>query len=85
MKEKITSEKQRCRNCGGRLERRTHTKKPKRTRSGYYFEWWFRCVECRYLYMVDEAKRFFDSDPQKDLFDRTSAAQFLNRGFREMR
>jgi hypothetical protein len=59
---KITEPGQPCRRCGAPVVRKTHTKPPKRTPSGYYFEWWLKCPSknCRTLYMVEAAKRWFE-------------------------
>jgi uncharacterized protein with PIN domain len=60
MKIKITEEGQRCRHCGDRVVRQTHNKMPKYKKGGYYFLWWFRCPQCKAMYMVEEAKVYFD-------------------------
>jgi len=60
---KITAEGQQCRHCGTPVVRQVHKGPPKPTRSGYYFEYWFKCPRCKALYMVEAAKRFFD--PQR--------------------
>ena len=63
-KTKITEEGQECRHCSWPVRRNERIGVPtKRTPSGYYFAWWFVCTNkhCRALYMVENAKRWFDS------------------------
>ena len=56
MKTAITSEDHRCRRCGGEVTRQQHAKgwqpKPGRT----WFRWWFKCVVCRTVCMVEAAR-----------------------------
>ena len=58
MPPKITQAGQPCRHCGAPVVKRTHQKPPKPTKA-YYFAWWFACPQCKALYMVEDAKRFF--------------------------
>ncbi len=58
-KEKITREGQPCRKCSTPVIKRTPRPKPKRNRH-YYFEYYFYCPNCRTIYMVEEAKRYFE-------------------------
>lgn len=57
-KVKITQEGQLCRKCSTPVVKRT-PKKPKPTQA-YYFEYYLYCPKCQAMYMVEEAKRFFD-------------------------
>ncbi len=58
---KITRAGQPCRKCGTPVVRKTPKKKGEGGRS-HYFEYYLYCPECRTMYMVEEAKRYFD-DP----------------------
>ncbi len=54
----ISAAGQPCRKCGGPVTRHTHEPEwePK-IGQPYYFEWWFKCHQCRTIYMVEAAKR----------------------------
>ena len=56
-----------CRKCSTPIVKRTRSK-PKKQKKGktYYFEWFFFCPGCETLYMVDEAKRYYDTTKQND-------------------
>lgn len=41
----------------------THKSPPKHKPGGYYFLYWFRCPKCKAFFMVEPAKRYFDTDP----------------------
>jgi len=41
----------------------THKSAPKHKPGGYYFLYWFRCPKCKAFFMVESAKRYFDTDP----------------------
>jgi ribonuclease HI len=56
---KITRVGQPCRKCGTPVIRKTPGKKSKRGRS-HYFEYYLYCPDCHTMYMVEEAKRYFD-------------------------
>jgi hypothetical protein len=61
---KITAEGQPCRHCKAPVRKNERIEAPtKRNPSGYYFAWWFVCTNsrCRALYMVEAAKRWFDT------------------------
>ena len=57
-KVKITEEGQPCRKCSTPVVKRTSRKKSSSKRS-YYYEYFFACPECKTLYMVDEAKKYY--------------------------
>jgi len=40
-----------------------HKSSPKHKPGGYYFLYWFRCPKCKAFFMVESAKRYFDTDP----------------------
>jgi hypothetical protein len=65
----ITAEGQPCRRCQAPVVRQTHIKLPKHKANGWYFEWWFRCPNCKTFYMVDAAKRMFDASTMPLLDD----------------
>ena len=46
--------------------RRSHSKPPNPSKA-YYFEWWFACPKCKAIYMVEDAKRFFNKTADKPL------------------
>ena len=56
---KITAEGQECRHCDGKVIRKRHKAgwKPK-AQQPYYFEFWFKCVNCRAIYTLEAAKRY---------------------------
>lgn len=58
-KVKITDEGQPCRKCQMPVVKRKPHKKPKASQM-YYFEYYLYCPNCHTMYMVDEAKRFFE-------------------------
>src|SRR5450631_961548 len=58
-KVKITKVGQPCRHCQTPVIEGHHAKIPKPNRSGYYFEKWLKCPNCRALYMLEEFKRYF--------------------------
>ena len=41
--------------------RQAHTKPPKARPGSCYFAWWFKCPSCRAMYLVEAARRFFDT------------------------
>src|ERR1017187_4990864 len=58
---KIDHEGQPCRHCGTPVIRQAHTKPPKARPGSCYFAWWFKCPSCRAMYLVEAARRFFDT------------------------
>jgi ribonuclease HI len=58
---KITQEGQPCRKCSTLVVKRvpTHKRKPDQR---YYYEYYFYCPNCRTMYMVEEAKRYFEGE-----------------------
>jgi ribonuclease HI len=56
---KITEEGQPCRKCSTPVIKRTPRRKLKRDQA-YYFEYYLYCPKCHAMYMVEEAKRFFE-------------------------
>jgi ribonuclease HI len=56
---KITEVGQPCRKCGTPVVKRKPKRKPKPDQA-YYFEYYLYCPECRTMYMVEKAKRYFD-------------------------
>lgn len=56
---KITHEGQSCRKCQTPVVKRKPRKKPKSSQM-YYFEYYLYCPKCHTMYMVDEAKRYFE-------------------------
>jgi ribonuclease HI len=56
---KITHEGQACRKCQTPVVKRKPRKKPKSSQM-YYFEYYLYCPKCHTMYMVDEAKRYFE-------------------------
>lgn len=60
-KVKITQEGQPCRKCSTPVIKKIPHKKVKRSQV-YYFEYYFYCPNCHTMYMVEEAKRFFDEN-----------------------
>ena len=56
---KILKEGQECRHCDGKVVRAKHkpgwVPKPDQP---YYFEYWFKCPNCKALFMVEEARRY---------------------------
>lgn len=58
----ITQEGQACRKCGTPVIKRTPRKQPKTSQS-FYFEYYLYCPTCQATYMVEEAKRFFNTLP----------------------
>src|ERR1017187_6439707 len=57
----IDHEGQPCRHCETPVVRQTHRKLPKPKPGGYYFDWWFRCPACEAIYLVEAARRFFET------------------------
>jgi len=55
----MTHAGQPCRKCLTPVIKREPQKKPKSGQM-YYFEYYFYCPKCHTLYMVDEAKRYFE-------------------------
>nr|WP_129678213.1 ribonuclease HI [Candidatus Chloroploca sp. Khr17] len=60
--EKMTRAGQACRKCGTPVVKQVPRKQPKATQS-YYFEYYLYCPSCHAMYMVEDAKRFFDTLP----------------------
>jgi len=58
---KITHEGQPCRKCQTPVIKRFPRKKQKPSQT-YYFEYYFYCPKCHTMYIVDEAKRFFEKE-----------------------
>lgn len=59
---KITAEGQPCRECSTPVIKRLPRKKARRDRA-YYFEYYLFCPRCHRMYMVEEAKRYFEDTP----------------------
>jgi ribonuclease HI len=59
LKFKITQEGQPCRKCETPVVKRKPRKAPKRSQM-YYFEYYLYCPKCHTMYMVEEAKRYFE-------------------------
>ncbi len=51
-----------CRKCQTPLIKRMRKKKKIKPRQAYYYLWHLYCPECRVPYMVEEAKRFVETD-----------------------
>lgn len=60
--EKMTQAGQACRKCGTPVVKQVPRKQPKATQL-YYFEYYLYCPSCHTMYMVEDAKRFFDTLP----------------------
>jgi ribonuclease HI len=56
---KITHEGQPCRKCSTPVVKKTPRNKPKRDQA-YYFEYYLYCPNCQTMYMVEEAKRYYE-------------------------
>ncbi len=56
---KITHEGQPCRKCSTPVVKKTPRNKPKRDQA-YYFEYYLYCPQCHTMYMVEDAKRYFN-------------------------
>lgn len=65
----ITREGQPCRHCNTPVRRHTHGRPLKPKPGGYYYEWWFKCPRCSAVYLVDDAKRFFEEPTSKAVLD----------------
>ncbi len=61
----ITEEGQPCRDCSTPVVKRVPRKRPKRDQA-YYFEYYLHCPKCHTMYLVEEAKRYFEQ-PSTDL------------------
>jgi ribonuclease HI len=57
---KITREGQPCRKCSTAVVKEIPRRKQKPGQT-YYYEYYFKCPKCGTLYMVEEAKRYFES------------------------
>lgn len=51
-----------CRKCQTILIKRTTKKKKRKPGQNYYYEWYLYCPGCRTMYMVEEAKRFIQTE-----------------------
>jgi len=58
-KTKITHEGQPCRNCSTPVIKKAPRHKRKRDQR-YYFEYYLYCPKCHAMYMVEDAKRYFE-------------------------
>ncbi len=56
---KITREGQPCRKCSTPVIMKTPNSKPKRDQA-YYFEYYLYCPQCHTMYMVENARRYFE-------------------------
>lgn len=65
---KITEEGQLCWHCQTPVVKRVPKSKPRGNRA-YYFEYYLRCPNknCRAMYMVESAKRFWSESEEKTL------------------
>ena len=50
-----------CRKCGTELIEQRPKRKPRKPEKTYYYEWYLYCAGCKSMYMVDSAKRQYDS------------------------
>jgi len=50
-----------CRKCGTELIKQRPKRKPRKPRQTYYYEWYLYCTCCKSMYMVESAKRQYDS------------------------
>ena len=57
---KITQEGQSCRKCSTPVVKKVPRRKQKPART-YYYEYYLYCPNCRTMYMVEEAKRYFEN------------------------
>lgn len=51
-----------CRNCGTALIRQKPKRKKRKPGQTYYYEWYLYCTRCKAMYMVEVAKREYDTD-----------------------
>jgi len=58
---KITAEGQPCRKCSTPVVKK-HPKRTRRQGQEYYFEYYLWCPNCHTMYIVEDAKRYFDTD-----------------------
>ena len=71
----ITKEGQRCPHCGTPVIRREGKVNYKRAiKQTYYYEYFFKCMKCRAVYLVPEARREITEEQRekilgKELFD----------------
>jgi len=61
---KITQEGQPCRKCSTPLIRKVPKRSHKQGQS-YYFEYYLLCPKCRTMYMVEDAKRYFEPEDHR--------------------
>lgn len=80
----ITKEGQKCPRCGTLVIRRTGKINYKRAmKQTYYFEYFFKCMKCRAVYLVPEARREITEEQRKkvlgkELFnEKTNQAESL--------
>ena len=59
---KITQEGQSCRKCSTPVVKKVPRRKQKPAQT-YYYEYYLYCPNCRTMYMVEEAKRYFENQP----------------------
>ncbi|MBN1974804.1 MAG: ribonuclease HI [Sedimentisphaerales bacterium] len=73
-KYKIVEEGQPCRKCSTPVIKKTPRRKKLKPGQSYYFEYFFFCPNCKAMYMVEEAKRYY-SENLKDgkQFEKVSA------------
>lgn len=57
---KITQEGQSCRKCSTPVVKKVPRRKHKPAQT-YYYEYYLYCPNCRTMYMVEEAKRYFEN------------------------
>jgi ribonuclease HI len=57
---KITQEGQSCRKCSTPVVKKVPRRKQKPAQT-YYYEYYLYCPNCRTMYMVEEAKRYFEN------------------------
>jgi ribonuclease HI len=60
----VPVEGQPCRKCSMPLVKRTPRRKPRKPGQEYYFEFYLHCDHCRTMYMVDDAKRYYEPASQ---------------------
>lgn len=54
---KIRKEGQECRHCGDKVYKVERNKPPKKS-TAYFYSYWFKCGNCKAIYLVPSAKKF---------------------------
>ncbi len=55
---------ERCRKCKTSLTKRIPKRKDRKPGQAYYYAWYLYCIGCKSMYMVEEAKRYFEVDSE---------------------